>query len=110
MTQLTVNGVVVDVVEHPMTRLSDVLRGPLGLTGTKVGCNTGDCGACTVLLDGKPVCSCLTAVGQVRGCAVDTVEGLDADGLLSQLQQSFLHYGAAQCGICTPGMLMSAKA
>lgn len=110
MMHLTVNGVAVDVVEHPMTRLSDVLRGPLGLTGTKVGCNTGDCGACTVLLDGEPVCSCLTAVGQVQGCAVDTVEGLDAGGLLSQLQRSFLHYGAAQCGICTPGMLMSAKA
>jgi len=109
MTKLRVNGATVELEAHPMTRLSDVLRGPLGLTGTKVGCNTGDCGACTVLLDGKPVCSCITAVGQAGGCTVDTVEGLDTDGILSRLQQSFLYYGAAQCGICTPGMLMSAK-
>ncbi|MFK7994396.1 MAG: molybdopterin-dependent oxidoreductase [Granulosicoccus sp.] len=109
MTDIIVNGDTIKVETHPMTRLSDVLRGPLGLTGTKVGCNTGDCGACTVLLDGKPVCSCITAVAQAQGCTVDTVEGLDSDGLLSQLQQSFLHFGAAQCGICTPGMLMSAK-
>ena len=110
MSSLTVNGQSRDINAHPMTRLSDVLRESLGLTGSKVGCNTGDCGACTVLLDGKPVCSCLTAVGQVNGCQVETIEGLQTGDTLSQLQNSFLHYGAAQCGICTPGMLMSAKA
>ncbi len=110
MTQLTVNGKTVMLNVHPVDRLSDVLRGSLGLTGTKVGCNTGDCGACTVLLDGKPVCSCLTAVGQTNGSTVETVEGLKDDDTLSQLQRSFLHFGAAQCGICTPGMLMAAKA
>ncbi|MFK7857195.1 MAG: molybdopterin-dependent oxidoreductase [Granulosicoccus sp.] len=107
--KLIVNGVAVDVDAHPIERLSDVIRATPGLTGTKIGCNTGDCGACTVLLDGKPVCSCLTAAGQAQGCSVETVEGLDTDGILSQLQQSFLHFGAAQCGICTPGMLMSAQ-
>ncbi len=110
MTLLTVNGKQVELNAHPLERLSDVLRGALELTGTKVGCNTGDCGACTVLLDGKAVCSCLTPVGQTNGCKVETVEGLDTDGSLSQLQRSFLHFGAAQCGICTPGMLMAAKA
>lgn len=110
MTLLTVNGKQVELDAHPVERLSDVLRGPLGLTGTKVGCNTGDCGACTVLLDGKAICSCLTPIGQTNGCSVETVEGLDTDGTLSQLQQSFLQFGAAQCGICTPGMLMAAKA
>ena len=110
MRQLTVNGNAVQIQVQPIDRLSDVLRGPLGLTGTKVGCNTGDCGACTVLVDGKPVCSCLTPIAQVYDCRVDTVEGLDTNGILSRLQQSFLHFGAAQCGICTPGMLMSAQA
>lgn len=110
MSSITVNGQSRYIDAHPMTRLSDVLRGSLGLTGSKVGCNTGDCGACTVLLDGKPVCSCLTAVGQVNGSQVETVEGLQTGDTLSQLQNSFLHFGAAQCGICTPGMLMSAKA
>ena len=110
MTHLIVNGNDVQVEAQPIERLSDVLRGHLGLTGTKVGCNTGDCGACTVLVNGKPVCSCLTPIAQVNDCRVDTVEGLDTDGMLSRLQQSFLHFGAAQCGICTPGMLMSAQA
>ena len=110
MRSITVNGKSRPIDVHPMTRLSDVLRGPLGLTGSKVGCNTGDCGACTVLLDGNPVCSCLTAVGQVNGCQIQTVEGLQTGDTLSQLQNSFLHFGAAQCGICTPGMLMSAEA
>jgi aerobic-type carbon monoxide dehydrogenase small subunit (CoxS/CutS family) len=85
-----------------------VLRDELGLTGTKVGCSAGDCGACTVLLDGRQVCSCLTAVGQVRGRDVVTVEGLADDGKLSDLQIAFQKHGAAQCGICTPGMLMAA--
>ena len=109
-TSFRVNGRVVVTQANPVERLSDVLRNDLGLTGTKVGCDAGDCGACTVLLDGQPVCSCLTALGQVEGCSVDTVEGLSTQTELSALQRSFLHYGASQCGICTPGMLMSAQA
>jgi aldehyde oxidoreductase len=92
-------------------RLSDVLRDELGLTGTKIGCHAGDCGACTVLLDGEQVCACLVAAGQCEGREVTTVEGLaGADGELSPLQRAFIEHGAAQCGICTPGMLMSAEA
>ena len=92
-------------------RLSDVLRDELGLTGTKIGCHAGDCGACTVLLDGEQVCSCIVAVSQCSGRAVTTVEGLAGpDGALSALQKAFVSHGAAQCGICTPGMLMSAEA
>src|SRR5688572_24842027 len=89
-------------------RLSDVLRERLGLTGTKVGCSAGDCGACTVLLDGCQVCACLVPLGQVQGRRITTVEGLAEAGRLARLQQAFLAAGAAQCGICTPGMLMAA--
>jgi len=103
----SVNGKRVDI-RNPARRLSDTLRDELGLTGTKIGCNAGDCGACTVLLDGEQVCACLTATGQCVGRAVTTVEGLANDGKLNALQQSFMHHGAAQCGICTPGMLMAA--
>ena len=109
MSTFTVNGEAASCGSQPLERLSDVLRNQCGLTGTKVGCNTGDCGACTVLVDGQPVCSCITPVGQIEGCLIETVEGLMQEGVLSQLQQSFLHYGAAQCGVCTPGMLMAAK-
>lgn len=92
-------------------RLSRVLREELGLTGTKVGCDAGDCGACTVLLDGEPVCACLVAAGQVSGCEITTVEGLATRSpLRDRLQTSFLAHGAAQCGACTPGMLVSATA
>jgi len=103
-----VNGREQRVSVNPGSRLSDVLREQLGLTGTKVGCDAGDCGACTVLLDGRQVCACLTAAGQVAGRDVVTVEGLAVDGKLSTLQRSFLAHGAAQCGVCTPGMLMAA--
>ena len=103
-----VNGRERQVAAHPARRLSEVLREQLGLTGTKVGCDAGDCGACTVLVDGRQVCSCLTAVGQVAGREVVTVEGLAAHGELSPLQRAFLAHGAAQCGACTPGMLMAA--
>src|SRR5262249_36435695 len=89
--------------------LSRVLREDLGLTGTKVGCDAGDCGACTVLLQGDPVCSCLVAAGQADGCEITTIEGFaDRGALLKGLQMSFLNPGAAQCGGFTPGMLMSA--
>ena len=104
----TVNGEARRVAVSPATRLSDVLRDELALAGTKVGCNAGDCGACTVLLDGRQVCACLVALGQVEGRAVTTVEGLAAGGKLDRLQRAFVAHGAAQCGICTPGMLMAA--
>jgi aldehyde oxidoreductase len=107
----TVNGRSVSVSVSPAERLSRVLRESLGLTGTKVGCDAGDCGACTVLLDGEPVCACLIAAGQADGHEVTTVEGLpERAPLFGSLQNSFLRHGAAQCGICTPGMLVSATA
>ena len=104
-----VNGAPVSCRVPPVTRLSSVLRDELRLTGTKVGCDAGDCGACTVLLDGEPVCACLVPAASVAGRAVRTVEGL-ANGRLSALQASFLAHGAAQCGICTPGLLVAATA
>lgn len=112
-TSLTfsVNGRRVAVSASPVQRLSRVLREHLGLTGTKVGCDAGDCGVCTVLIDGEPVCACLIAAGQVKGCEITTVEGLsDRPPLYDRLQKSFLCHGAAQCGACTPGMLMAATA
>ncbi len=105
-----VNGREVDVESTPLARLSDVLRERLHLTGTKVGCEAGDCGACTVLLDGAQVCACLVPVARVEGREVTTVEGLARNASLSLLQQAFHVHGAAQCGICTPGMLMAATA
>ena len=107
----SVNGCPAEVKACGTRRLSRVLRDDLGLTGTKVGCDAGDCGACTVLLNGDPVCSCLVAVGQIGGCEITTVEGLATRSpVLSRLQESFLAHGAAQCGACTPGMLVSATA
>ncbi len=118
---LTVNGAAITLDVDPTKRLSDVLRYQLKITGTKVGCDAGDCGACSVLIDDQVACACLVPAAQADGTNIQTVEGLtdspkndnkdkDANNTLSQLQQSFLHHGAAQCGICTPGMLMSAKA
>ncbi|TIU21873.1 MAG: 2Fe-2S iron-sulfur cluster binding domain-containing protein, partial [Mesorhizobium sp.] len=104
-----VNGAAVSVCVPPVRRLSSVLRDELHLTGTKVGCDAGDCGACTVLVDGGPVCACLMSVASAAGTVVTTVEGL-ANGRLSALQASFLDHGAAQCGICTPGLLVAATA
>jgi aldehyde oxidoreductase len=108
----TLNGAAAAWDGLPVTRLAAALRDDLGLTGTKIGCDAGDCGACTVRLDGKQVCACLVAMGQVEGRTVETVEALAANsrtGSLDDLQRSFLAHGAAQCGICTPGMLMAAK-
>jgi carbon-monoxide dehydrogenase small subunit len=104
------NGTPCDVDLPPLTRLLDALRGPLALTGTKEGCGEGECGACTVLLDGEPVNACLVAVGQCEGRTITTVEGLGAIDHLSPLQRCFIEDGGAQCGICTPGMLIAAEA
>jgi aldehyde oxidoreductase len=108
LLRLRVNGAAHQVSARPGERLSELLRDRLGLTGTKVGCDAGDCGACTVALDGRQVCACLVPAGQADGGAVMTVEGLAADPLGQRLQAAFHAHGAAQCGICTPGMLMAA--
>jgi len=107
---LTVNGMQYEVEARPTARLLDVLRDQLGLTGTKEGCGEGECGACTVIVDGKAVNACVMLAVQARGKDVLTVEGLAEGGDLDLLQQKFVEYGAVQCGYCTPGMLMSAKA
>ncbi len=99
----------VQVRTDPMLRLTDLLRDTLGLTGTKIGCNAGDCGACTILLDGRQVCACLTPAARAAGRTLTTVEGLAENARLNALQQAFLRHGAAQCGFCTPGMLMAAS-
>ena len=108
--QLTVNGQSHEVAVPSHHTLLDVLRENLDLTGSKRGCDRGECGSCTVLLDGKPVYSCITLAGQVRGRSVVTVEGLSADGQLDPVQQAFLDEDGGQCGYCTPGFLMSARA
>ncbi len=107
-TGFRLNGRPVVVEAPPATRLSRVLREHLGLTGTKVGCDAGDCGACTVLIDGRQACACLVPLGQVEGRAVTSIEGLAADPRFHRLQEAFVDGGAVQCGICTPGMLMAA--
>ena len=106
----TVNGESVEVEATGMRRLLDVLREDLGLTGTKEGCGEGECGACSVLINGAVVDACLVPVSQAQGRSVQTVEGLAVDGTLHVLQQAFLETGGAQCGICTPGMLMAGQA
>ena len=105
---LTVNGLERSVRTHPFARLLDVIREQLGLTGTKEGCGEGECGACTVLLDGRVVNSCLVPAAQAQGAELVTVEGLAESGRLSQVQAAFLQHNAAQCGFCTPGMLVAA--
>ena len=106
--RFTLNGTPVSLDVVGSRRLLDVLREDLHLTGTKEGCGEGECGACSVIIDGEVVDSCLVAVGQVEGCKVITVEGLADGGRLTALQQAFIEHGAAQCGICTPGMLLAA--
>ena len=110
MIRLTVNRRRRSFDGPPFKRLIDVLREDLALTGTKEGCGEGECGACTVLVDGEPVNSCLVPVCQVEGRSVETVESLGGARGLNPLQQSFLERGGSQCGICTPGMLMTASA
>ncbi|HJU64565.1 MAG TPA: (2Fe-2S)-binding protein [Gemmatimonadaceae bacterium] len=105
--RLTLNGASMDVDAHPMKRLLDVLREECALTGTKEGCGEGECGACTVLVDGAPVVSCLVPLAHVDGAEVVTIEGLGGD---HPLQRAFADEGGAQCGICTPGMIMAAVA
>ena len=104
---LTVNGATRSVEVYPLARLLDVLREDLGLTGTKEGCGEGECGACSVILDGALVNACLVPAVQAQGSDLRTVEGLSRDGQLSALQEAFLHHGGAQCGFCTPGMLVA---
>jgi carbon-monoxide dehydrogenase small subunit len=108
--RVTVNGRKVNVPVSPSETLAEFLRTRLGLVGTKEGCDTGDCGACTVILNGKAVNSCLVLAVETAGGSVTTIEGLSSDGELHPLQQAFIDSGTVQCGFCTPGMIMGAKA
>lgn len=108
IVSVTVNSVLHELAVEPRRTLLELLREDLGLTGTKKGCGIGDCGTCTVLLDGVATFSCLTLAVQADGCSVETVEGLAKDGKLNRLQQAFVDHGAIQCGFCSPGMLMTA--
>lgn len=104
------NGREAEVDTHPGRRLIDLLREDLGLTGTKEGCGEGECGACTVLVDGRPRLACITAAIQVEGKEVLTIEGLEANGKLHPIQRAFVETGAVQCGFCTPGFIMATYA
>lgn len=108
--ELTVNGAPRSVEISPSMRLLDLLRNVFGLTSVKEGCSEGECGACTVLLDGKAATSCTVLAVQARGKSVVTIEGLSSDGALHPIQQAFIDHDAIQCGFCTPGMIMSAYA
>ena len=103
-----VNSVSKTIDVYPMARLLDVLREQLHLTGTKEGCGEGECGACTVLIDGRIVNSCLVPIGQINGAQITTIEGIASDDQLHAVQQAFIDCGGAQCGICTPGMVLAA--
>ena len=110
MLQLNVNGELYQMEIEPCRTLLEVLRDNLGLTGAKRGCDEGDCGACVVLLDGKPIASCLVLAIEVQGKDILTIEGLAINGNLHPLQDAFIKYGAIQCGFCTPGMILATKA
>jgi carbon-monoxide dehydrogenase small subunit len=110
LIELNINGEVYELAVEPRTTLVKVLREDLGLTGTKHSCDTGDCGACTVLINGRPFASCLTLAIEAQGKEILTIEGLEKGGKLHPLQQAFVDYFAVQCGFCTPGMILSAKA
>ena len=105
----TINGEPVEFLCEPHRTLLDALRDDLNLTGTKEGCATGDCGACSVVLDGRLVCSCLVLAAEVEGRSVETVEGVAGDEKLHPIQQKFLEHAALQCGVCTPGLIVAAK-
>lgn len=107
---LKVNGDSYEVFVEPNRCLHEVIREEIGLTGTKEGCGTGDCGACTLWINGAPVTSCLMLVGEGEGVEITTIEGLAKDGQLHPVQRAFIEYGALQCGFCIPGMIMSAVA
>jgi len=107
---MTVNNREVTVEIEPDELLVDVLRDRLGLTGTKIGCNEGECGACTVVIDGQAVLSCLIPAVRANGCHITTIEGLSDGDVLHPLQQAFVEHGAVQCGYCIPGFILSAKA
>jgi|SRR6056300_132443 carbon-monoxide dehydrogenase small subunit len=106
----TINGDECDFLCESDETLLSVIRNQLRLTGTKEGCSTGDCGACSVMLDGRLVCSCLTLAVEAEGKVIDTIEGMSDDGNLHILQRKFIEHAALQCGICTPGFLIAAKA
>lgn len=108
--ETTINGAPSEFLCQPHETLLDVLRDELNLTGTKEGCGTGDCGACSVTLDGRLVCSCLVLAAEVSGREVETVEGIASGGDLHPIQQKFLEHAALQCGICTPGLVVASKA
>ncbi|MBI2888280.1 MAG: (2Fe-2S)-binding protein [Chloroflexi bacterium] len=108
--RLKVNGDNYEVFVEPNRCLHEVIRDEIGLTGTKEGCGTGDCGACTLWINGAPVTSCLMLVGEGEGAEVTTIEGLARDGELHPVQKAFIQHGALQCGFCIPGMIMSAAA
>ena len=108
LSQFSLNGEVRNYKGDPFKRLANALRDDFALTGTKVGCDAGDCGACTVLIDGRQTCACMVPMAQIESCEITTIEGLGSAGEQNPLQRAFLHHGAAQCGICTPGMLMAA--
>lgn len=110
LVSTTVNGDAHDFVCAPDETLMDALRNRLGMTGTKEGCGTGDCGACSVTLNGRLVCSCLVLAAEAEGAEIGTIEGVAEAGVLHPLQQAFIDHAALQCGICTPGILVAAKA
>ena len=107
---VSVNNDQIEYLCNPEDTVLDVLRDNLRLTGTKEGCGTGDCGACSIILDDKLVCSCLVLAGEVDGSEISTIEGMASEGKLHPLQEKFLEHAALQCGICTPGILIAAKA
>jgi carbon-monoxide dehydrogenase small subunit len=106
----SINGEAVEFLCEPQQSLLEVLRDTLGRTGTKEGCSTGDCGACSVLMDGRLVCSCLVLAAEASGHEITTIEGLATDAGLHPIQQKFLEHAALQCGICTPGLIVATKA